>query len=261
MIRTLPLFFVCVAGCFFQPNLHAQSYEPSRKISLRVLAFEGYLTDLAVRSPEGRTRVVARSSAFSPEIIAQSTGGEVDFFRYSPSSEKIAPSAAGETAASPVARIAVQPDINRYLVILDGRGEADERVYSAYAIPDAAGSLPVGSARVINFTNAPLAVQLGERSAIVLPAESSVLACPPEGDGHVNLQLACPGDEQKWKLVNRTRVAMPKDRRLLLLVTPSHRQSSPGGGVVMAEAGSLNLNILYDAALSPSASLSALNSH
>ncbi len=182
-MRAFTLFFASALCGLIVPVLHGQSVEPPRPVSMRVLSFEGIVTDLAVRTPDGLTRILARANAFSPEITALSSGGGVDFYRDAPSSENSSKGGTGNAQRAPVARIAVQPGVNRYLVIVVARGSSDDRVYSAYSIPDADGALPVGSARVVNFTDAPLAVQLGNNSAIVRTAESSVLACPSDSGG------------------------------------------------------------------------------
>lgn len=217
---------------------------PTQVVSLRVLSMDGMVTDLAVSSPEGRTRVVARPSAFSNAIRALAQNGFVTFFdRNRPAALLAAKDAEPEP---PAAHFAVIPGVDRYLVILAATGTGAQRQFSAYAIPDPAGALPTRHARVVNFTHNPLAVRLGTSAAVVAASQSSVLPCPPGTDGHTSLQLARPNEQGDWELINSTRIAIPGNRRLLLLIAPEVPPALSADGIDIAASGVFSVRVVYD---------------
>lgn len=219
---------------------------PVERVSVRVLAMEGFVTDLAVRSPQGRSRVVARASAFGKGIDALVTDGKVAFFRHGATPAGASPVLAEE---APVADFAIQPGIDRYLVIVAASGTGERRRFQVYAVADSETAFSTRQARVINFSGRPLAVRLGDESLVIGESRSSVMACVPGTDGHVALQLAIPMAGEQWHLVASTRVSVAPGRRMLMLVTPSRSQVSVGADFVDAEGGILDLKFIYDGAV------------
>lgn len=252
-MRLYCLFVFCLS-CGAAIASAQSAPEPLPRVSLRVLSAEGMVTDLAVSSPTGaRTRVVARPTAFGAPFVARVTGGEVLFFRHGTVPARATEQGAPAPPEPVLARFPVQPEVDRYLVIVAAGGAPEARVFSVFAIPDGGESLPLRHARVLNFTGAPLAVRLGAGAAVVGAAQSVVLDAAPEADGHAALQLAISeqGDDNRWRLVRSMRVAVPGNRRLLALITPARPGPQVGGGPQVMESGVLDVRIIQDAAATP----------
>lgn len=250
-------FLFLFTGCgFFATAVSAQPAPlavPLDHVTLRILSFDDLITDLAVLTPQGRKRLVARPIALSSEIDAPVTDGGVNFYRSIPPTTPPSTSA-GKPAAPepPAARFAIQPGVSRYLVIVGASGRGATRVYRAYATPDAKDSLQPGYARVINFTDTPLAVQLGEGSVVVGASQASVLRCASGESVQVGLKIARAAGSDEWKLMTSTLVDVPANRRLLLLIAPPEPPPSDSGGAVIAAQGPFELKVLFDT-ISPTA--------
>lgn len=242
-MRPLRHLFQAIGCALLVATLSAQPAQPAH-VTLRMLSFDGIITDLSVSTPQGPKHLVAMPTGIGGEINALVSEGGVEFFRFVP------PSPAGAAPApaapeQPVTRFAIQPGVTRYLVIVGAAGQGAGRTYQTYATPDEPGSLPQGWARVINFTETPLAVQLGQGTRIIEASRTAVMQCP-SSTVQMDLKLARPSDSDGWDLMTSTSIEVPDGRRLVLLIAPQRPRQSTAAGVIQAAPSAFALKILFD---------------
>ncbi len=243
MSRILAL--LCLACLVGSISTAQTSAEAPRSVTLRLIAFEGYVTDFAVRGPSGLTRIVARPRVFTRDIEARVVDGYVNFYRYKTT---VPAASAGASIApdAPAGRFRIDPEVRRYLVIIAAVGGVDEaRTCSAYAIPDPEGAHPAGYARIINFTTEALAVHLDDKPAIIPAGDSMVFACTVGDDGHVSFQFARKKGEGLWRMQSSTRLAVSEGKRLFVLITPTPPRSEREEAM-LAATGAFQVRTVFD---------------
>lgn len=248
-ICSLALGIVLTVSTIVAPVRAAEAAAPQR-VTLRVIAMDGMITDLAVRSATGRSAFVARATVFTPDVDALALDGAVNFYRKAATPAPVAAPVAGASGApvpDPVAAsFQIEPGVVRYLVVLLAAGPVNQRSYRVYAVPDPEGALPAGSARVVNFTSSALAVQLGAATSVVAVSSSAVLPCKPGEDTQVALRVAVASGANEWQLVSSTRLAVPAERRVLMFVTPNAATQQVEGAPITISGGPISIKTVLD---------------
>ncbi|MBC2604409.1 hypothetical protein H5P30_21725 [Puniceicoccus vermicola] len=220
--------------------------QEARPVTLRVVSVNGIVTDLAVRSPgNDRTRIIARSSSIGQPIEALAINGSVDFYRFPRVAPTNSPGSA-EREEPVVARIDVRNGGDEFLVLISAVGRGEQRKFGIFATSFADRSLGPGQTLALNFTEWPLAVRMGEDISRIGPGQSQVLFWPPSSDGHLNVQIARSIDEAQWELVTSTRISIPSERRLFILLMPGAQAESDASEPVIAVGAPIEFRVIYD---------------
>ncbi|MFA6962255.1 MAG: hypothetical protein WC205_15990 [Opitutaceae bacterium] len=247
-ISFLALGLVLAVSTIILPVRAAEAAAPQR-VTLRVIAMDGMITDLAVRSATGRAALVARATAFTPDIDALALDGSVNFYRKISAPTPAPSPAVGGGAPVPdplAASFQIEPGVVRYLVVVLAAGPVNQRSYRVYAVPDPEGALPAGSARIVNFTSSAMAVQLGTATSVVGVSGSAVLPCKPGEDTQVALRVAVSSGTDQWQLVSSTRLAVPAERRVLMFITPNAATQQVEGAPITISGGPISIKTVFD---------------
>lgn len=228
-----------------------QSTPVSVPVTLRVISIRGFTTDMAVRAPGNkRTRIVAKSSSLSKPINALAVNGTVDFFAYPPKVSNSAQRPDNEQPDPVIASFKTQPEVTEYLVLVSSITTNEETHYSIFTVPYSDATLPAGHTIAFNFTEWPLALRLGQDIATLSPRDSQVFFWPPGSDNHLDVQIGRSLDKDQWELVTSTRVNIPPQRRLFLLLTPGSIAETSSSGPVVATGSPIEMRVIYDMATS-----------
>jgi hypothetical protein len=217
------------------------------RIIIRVISLNAVLRELTVPTARGLTNFTASTTSFSDDIEVVTKAGVMIFYRDSTQvevSSNLGPVPPPLPFA--VGQFTVDPEVNRYLVLLSRVGSGSNASYSIYAVADNNGVFPNEHVRVINFASMQVALQMGDQRVTINSGADRIMAYPSGDVEHVTWSLA-KADPTGWKLMSRTEMTFPLERRVFIMITPGVQTAGDvQSGVSYVKTSELETKLIYD---------------